>query len=149
MLPYTFAALRIVLGVLFVVMGLSYFIPFLPEVPISPRGAAFLEALLATGYLFPLIKVLEIACGLLLLSGRAVLPALLLIAPVSVNIALYHAFLDPNGAWIGFLAAGLALLLLLPFHTKIAGLFHARPGFASTDRPSVAGPIAMDVRQAS
>jgi hypothetical protein len=142
---------RVALAVIFLVMGADYFVSFLPEAPSSPRGTAFLEALLATGYLFPLIKIVEIACGLLLLSGRAVLPALLLVAPVSVNIALYHAVLDRNGAWLGFLASGLTFLLLWPFRAPLAALFSAKPRLSESSRVAVAAdPVFLaDSRQSS
>jgi putative oxidoreductase len=140
---HAYTAGRIVLGIIFVVMGTDYFISFLPDAPASPRGTAFLEALLATGYLFPLIKTIEIACGLILLSGRAVLPALLLIAPVSVNIALYHTFLDRNGAWVGFLAFGLSALLLLPYRSVLADLFSREPDLGAADSFRRSAPVLL------
>jgi len=148
---YLYVASRVVLGVILLVMGTDYFVSFLPETPSSPRGTAFLEALVATGYLFPLIKVLEIACGLLFLSGRAVLPALLVVAPVSVNIALYHAFLDRNGAWLGFLTSGLTVLLLWPFRAHLVALFPLKPRLGEPARVSVAAEpvLLVDSRRAS
>ena len=43
------------------------------------------------------VKVLELAGGLLLLSGRFVNLALAFIGPIVVNIALYHFFLEQGG----------------------------------------------------
>lgn len=47
---------------------------FLPAPQTTPAGGAFLEALAATGYMFPLIKGTELIGGLMLMlmSGRFV-----------------------------------------------------------------------------
>ena len=70
----------------------------LPPPPGAPdRSAAFAAALMATGYLFPLLKVTEVVAGVLLLSNRFVPLALALLAPVVVNVFAFHAFLAPAG----------------------------------------------------
>ena len=65
-------AARLFLGLVFTVFGLNFFLHFLPTPPAPPRAAAFGGALFASGYLFPLLKVTEVAAGLLLLGGRFV-----------------------------------------------------------------------------
>lgn len=105
-------AARIILGLLFVVFGSDFFLGFLvhfmPEMEApTAEGMDFFEALTATGYMFPLIKITEIAVGLMLLTGRLVPLALTLIAPIIVNILLYHLLLDNNGLMI---ALGLLVL---------------------------------------
>lgn len=97
-------AARLFLGLIFTVFGLNGFLGFLPMPEPTPEGGAFLGALAATGYMFPLIKSTEVVAGLLLLSGRFVPLALLLLAPVSVNILAYHIALDP--------APGMPLLIV-------------------------------------
>jgi hypothetical protein len=57
-----------------------------------------MEGLAAAGYFIPLLKTVELAAGLLLLSGRFVPLALTLLAPVVVNIAAFHFLLAPEGA---------------------------------------------------
>ena len=47
--------------------------------------------------MFPVIKVVEVVAGVLLLLGRYVPLALVLLAPIIVNIVLFHAFLAPGG----------------------------------------------------
>jgi uncharacterized membrane protein YphA (DoxX/SURF4 family) len=86
---------RILLGLVFLVFGLNYFVPFLPTPPMEGPAAAFAGALFATGYMFPLIKGIEVLAGALLLAGRFVPLALLLLAPIVVNIAAFHVFLTP------------------------------------------------------
>ncbi|MEQ1722768.1 MAG: hypothetical protein ABL930_06300 [Pseudobdellovibrio sp.] len=89
---------RLLLGLLFVVFGVNFFVPFIPVPPPNEAAGSFLGALFATGYMFPIIKVIEIVAGALLLAGFFVPLALLLLAPIIVNIALVHLVLDTSGA---------------------------------------------------
>lgn len=97
-------AARIFLGLVFTVFGLNGFLQFLPMPEMAPEAGAFMGALGATGYMFPLIKGTEVLAGLLLLSGRFVPLAITLLAPITVNILLFHVVLAP--------APGLPLALI-------------------------------------
>lgn len=57
---------------------------------------AFFNALVSTTYFLPLLKVTETACGLLLLINRAPALALVILAPITINIFFVHAFLTPG-----------------------------------------------------
>lgn len=77
-----------------------------------PAGSlAFAGALVGTGYMFPLIKGTEVLVGALLLANRFVPLALALLAPVTVNIVLFHAFLSPSGIGIAVVVALLHVFL--------------------------------------
>lgn len=99
---------RYLLGAVFFVCGLNGFLNFLPapDGPVPEGAMAFGGALMKSGYMFPLIKGTEVLCAALLLSNRFVPLALALLAPVTINIVAFHAFLAPSGI-------GLAVLLLL------------------------------------
>ncbi|HEU4735229.1 MAG TPA: hypothetical protein VFT22_45370 [Kofleriaceae bacterium] len=90
---------RVLLGLVFFVCGLDGFLHFLPQpTEPPPEGAMSLAmALIKSGYMFPLIKGTEVTVGALLLANRLVPLALILIAPVIVNIFAFHAFLAPEG----------------------------------------------------
>jgi uncharacterized membrane protein YphA (DoxX/SURF4 family) len=97
-MKYIPLAARIILGLLFFVFGLNGFLNFLPMPETMPEAAmAFAGALAKTGYMFPLIKGTEVLAGLLLLVGCAVPVALLILAPIVLNIVLFHVFLSPGG----------------------------------------------------
>ena len=117
---------RILLGLIFTVFGLDYFLHFMPELPVSEAGGKFLEAIFSTGYLFPAIKVIETGAGLLLLSGFATPLALALLAPIVTNIALYHFFLDPNGIVLATAVVILEVGLVWAYRDSYKGLFEAR-----------------------
>ncbi|MFP2903620.1 DoxX family protein [Pyxidicoccus sp. 3LFB2] len=88
---------RVVLGLPFFVIGLGHFIPFMPpQPPPPPEALPFITGLMAAGYMMPLIKVIEVAAGLALLTNRFVPLALTLLAPIIVNIAGFHYTLAPS-----------------------------------------------------
>ena len=123
-------AARLVLGLMFLVFGLNYFFPFLPQpkeaMPASALG--FLGGLMGTGYMFPLIKAIEVAAGVLLLANLLVPLALVLLAPIIVNIVLFHTVLGaPNP--ITFLILAAELYLAWSYRESYRALFvlRARP----------------------
>jgi hypothetical protein len=119
-------AARVGLGLVFLVFGLNYFLGFLPAQPEPPEAAgAFLGALAASGYVFPIIKSVEVAAGIALLANRFVPLALTLLAPIIVNIAAFHFVLAPSyGLPVAILA--LELYLAWTHRSAFAALLRAQ-----------------------
>src|SRR5262245_32177309 len=88
------AIARYLLGIVFFVVGLDGFLGLIPLPPLPPSALEFIQAMQQTGYLFYLVKGTEFVAGALLLSGRFVPLALVVLSPVIVNIVLFHAFLN-------------------------------------------------------
>ncbi len=116
-------AARIVLGLIFVIFGLNGFLNFLPMPPPPPAGGAFLGALFNTGYMFPIIKGIEVVTGVALLLGILVPLSLILLAPIVVNIVLYHTIIDPSGAPLALTVLFLDLFLAWNYREAYAPLF--------------------------
>lgn len=95
-LSYAPAAARLLLGLIFVVFGLNGFLNFIPIPPHEGNAAAFMGGLAAAGYFFPLLKITEIVVGVALLANRFVPLALVVLAPITVNIVAFHS-LAPEG----------------------------------------------------
>jgi putative oxidoreductase len=87
---------RILLGLLFLVFGLNGFLHFIPTPPASGLAGQFLGAMFVSHYL-NVVFALQIVAGALLLANRFVPAALTILAPLLVNIALFHAFMAPAG----------------------------------------------------
>ena len=123
---------RIVMGLVFFVCGLDGFLHFIPQPtePPSEPALSFAMGLLKSGYMFPLIKGTEVAVGALLLSNRFVAFALVLIAPVIVNIFAFHAFLAPSGVVIAGALVVLEIYLAWVHRAAYRPLFAARPAQA-------------------
>lgn len=100
---------RILLGLLFFVFGLNKFLGFMPEPEMSEKGGAFIAALMDSGYVMTLVALTETVCGALLLSGFFVPLALVLLAPIIVNIVGFHVALDPAAAGLATVAVVLGL----------------------------------------
>jgi putative oxidoreductase len=86
---------RILLGLLFTVFGLNGFLHFIPQPPPSGLAAQFFGALYLSHYLSA-IFLTQLIGGVLLLLNRFVPLALALLAPVLVNIILFHVCMAPH-----------------------------------------------------
>ncbi len=88
---------RYLLGLLFFVFGgagLFNLIPPPPDLP--PDMLTFMGGLMVAKYFFPFLKLTEIMGGLLLLLGIAPALALIILAPITLNIVLVHLFMTPG-----------------------------------------------------
>ncbi len=111
-------ATRLILGLLYFVFGLNGFLNFIPTPPNMPEAAVALSgALFATGYFFPVLKATEVICGALLLSGIAAPLALVILAPITLQIILFHAYLTPG------LQNLIMPMLMLALHVLAASAF--------------------------
>lgn len=110
---YAVPVARTLMGLVFFVCGLDGFLHFLPQPTEPPSEAAmsFAMALFKSGYMFPLIKGTEVVTGALLLTNRFTALALVLIAPVVVNIFAFHAFLAPSGLVVASVLVAFELYL--------------------------------------
>lgn len=104
---------RLLLGLVFFVLGLNGFLGFIPDPEMTEDAGAFITALSDTGYMMYFIKIVETACGALLLAGFFVPLALVLLAPILVNILAFHIFLDPSPQGLGMAIFIVALHLFL------------------------------------
>ncbi len=118
---------RILLGLMFFVFGLNGFLNFIPmPTDIPEKMQTFSGGLMASGYFFPLLKGTEVICGLLLLIGAYVPLALVVLAPIILNIFLVHAFLAPSGLPLALLLGALEIYLAFfasPYKEVIGQLF--------------------------
>jgi putative oxidoreductase len=104
---------RIPLGLLLLIAGVSKFVPISPPPPHNEAATAFMTAMVATGYMMPIIAATEIFAGVCFVLGRFVALAAVVLVPISINIVLFHAVLDPSGAAPGFFVGAANLYLLV------------------------------------
>lgn len=105
-MKYLLPAARALLGLMFLVFGLNGFLNFIPAPPPTGLAGQFIGALFASKYL-SVVFALEIVAGGLLLANRFVPLALAILAPILVNIVLFHAFLAPANFAPGAIAVAL------------------------------------------
>jgi putative oxidoreductase len=103
---------RVLLGLIFFVFGLMGLFNLIPPPPNLPEKLqSFTNGLVATGYFMPFLKSTEVVCGLLLLVGAFVPLALIVLAPIIINILLVHLFLEPSGLPIALVICALEIYL--------------------------------------
>lgn len=103
---------KYILGLIYFVFGLNGFLNFIPAPPPPENVAQFMTGLMSTGYFFPFLKGTEVVCGLLLLSGFFVPLALIILAPITIQILLFHAVMTPGISYIIMPIVMIALHLL-------------------------------------
>ena len=114
--------LRVVLGLMLVLVGLNKFFHFMPMPPPAAPLTDFLGAMAATGYFLPFVGGVEFVVGILLITDRFVPLALVVLAPISVNIVLMHAVLDPGGLAPAAMIALLNLALGIAYRDRFEEL---------------------------
>ncbi len=121
---------RILLGLIFTIFGTAGLFNLMPAPDnLPPNMTAFMNGMMATGFFFPLLKISEIVCGLFLLSGYFVPLALIVLAPIVLNIFLVHAFMAPEGLPMALLIGLLEVYLAFfakPYCDIILKLFNPK-----------------------
>ena len=91
--------IRILLGIVLLAFGLNKLLssPFIPLPELPQKAGDFMASLGATGYVLKTVGLIEIGIGILLLLKKWVAFALIALVPISLNILLFHLFLDVSG----------------------------------------------------
>lgn len=113
---------RVILGLIFVVFGLNGFFNFIPVPAHNEAMGDFMGALMATGYMMPVVKATEVLAGLMILTGKKLPLGLTLLAPISINILLVHLFLDQGGLPMAIVIVALQLFLAWAYRDSFRGM---------------------------
>jgi putative oxidoreductase len=117
-----FITARFLLGLVFLVFGMNGFLHFIPmSVPEGVAGQ-FLGALFSSHYLV-VVFLLQLIPAVLVLIGRYVPLALTLLAPVIVNILLFHVLMDPSGLALALVVAVLWAVVAYQHRAAFRGIF--------------------------
>jgi len=114
---------RILLGLVFLVFGLNNFFHFIPMQPMPGDAGAFATIMYTHGWL-TFHGILYTVAGILLLIGRYVPVALVILGPILVNVLLFHLTLT-GGAGIGpgLVCALLEIFLIWAYWPAFEGIF--------------------------
>ena len=116
---------RYLAGVIFLVFGLNGFLNFIPMPPPGGIAGQFMGALYASHYLW-VIFGFQIIAGALLLVNRFVPLAVAVLAPLIVNILVFHTLMAPSGLPLALFVAVLWAVIFVDVRPAFAGLFQAR-----------------------
>jgi|SRR3954451_8253428 len=119
------AIARYLAGVIFLVFGLNGFLNFIPMPPPGGIAGQFMGALYASHYLW-VIFAFQVVAGVLLLANRYVPLAVAFLAPVIVNILVFHTLMAPNGLPLPLFVALLWVVIFADVRPAFKGLFQSR-----------------------
>jgi putative oxidoreductase len=88
---------RTLMGLLFIAAAITVLFNLVqPDMTqMTDAVRKFNEGLDAAPYFIKLLKITELVCGIAFVIGRYVALATIVIAPIIINIFLFHLFLDP------------------------------------------------------
>lgn len=125
-MKYAKTGARVVLGALYLIFGLNFFFHFIPQPPSPEAMGKLMGAFFESGYMFQMIKTTEIVMGALLLLNLFTPLALIILAPITLNIVAAHAFLDMAGIGPALLILILHLFLGIVYLPHYRALFVAK-----------------------
>ncbi|HLP65831.1 DoxX family membrane protein [Flavobacterium sp.] len=117
--------IRILLGIVLLAFGLNKLLstPFIPLPELPQKAGDFMASLGATGYVLKTVGLIEIGIGILLLLKKWVAFALIALVPISLNILLFHLFLDVSGIIGAVVVATLNGILIYKHWPQFRPLF--------------------------
>lgn len=117
---------RVLVGLGFLVFGLNYWGNFITPPPMAEQAGAFIGILYGSGFL-GVVKVIEVVGGALLLASivlKKYAPlGVVLLAPVTVTIVLFHFYLDPANLIAPLVFLVLEGVLVIAYWDNFRGIF--------------------------
>jgi putative oxidoreductase len=89
--------IRSLAGLLLLFASISYFFHLFPEPPLTGNMKTFNDGIVASGYLMPLVKTVELLCGIAFVTSKFTRVAYIVLMPISINILFVHLCLAPEG----------------------------------------------------
>ena len=104
---------RVLLGAMMLFASISYFFKLGPEQP-EPTGdlATLMAGFMASKYIFPVAKAIELIAGLMLVSGKFVRLGTIILLPISINIFLIHTVTQVSEVPVAVFVLGANLFLI-------------------------------------
>ena len=87
--------IRVLIGFFLLFASISYFLHLTPEPVTTGDFKAFQVGIVASTYLMPLAKAVELLCGMFYVAGKFVSLANIVILPITLNILLINYFMAP------------------------------------------------------
>ena len=119
---------RTLMGLLFIFASVVVLFNLMGPPPEFPNEIArkFNEGMFAPPYFVKVLKITELLCGIAFVAGRYVPLATVVIAPVIINIFLYHAFVDTSGLPVAVFLVVANIFVAYYYRKSYAGLLTAR-----------------------
>jgi putative oxidoreductase len=101
----------ILMGLLFLFASVTVLFHLIPKPELTGTARLFNEGIEATGYFMPTLKIVELTCAICFLINRFVALATVVLFPITLNILLFHTFVDTTGLPVGIFVFAANLFL--------------------------------------
>lgn len=118
-----FVAARVLLGLIFFVLGLNGFLFFIPQPPTIPAVAGAFSAAMFTSHYMWFTMGVQVICGIMLLTNQYVPLALVVLGAVLSNILVFHITMYPAGLWLALITTAIWVVAAWPFRGHYGQLF--------------------------
>ena len=113
---------RILLGVIFLVLGLNGFLHFIPAPPIGGLAGTFFATIVASNF-YVMVFAVQVVAAIMVLTDQYVPLALVLLAAVLANILDFHITMMPSGLPLPLFTTLLWFVVAWPLRAHFALLF--------------------------
>lgn len=117
---------RILAALLYLFSAIVFIFKLMPQPELTGNLKVYMEGITASGYLMPMVKVVEVTCAVAFISGFFVPLATVMIFPININILMVHLFLAPEGLPVAIFLIINNLLLAYYYRDKYKTLFTAK-----------------------
>lgn len=113
---------RILLGLIFVIIGLNGFLWFMPAPPLTGAPAQWTALVVSTHFIW-FTSAAQIFAGILLLVNRYVVFAMFMLAAILANILAYHITMMPQTIPLAIVTLIIWFVVAWPMRASFAPLF--------------------------
>jgi putative oxidoreductase len=125
-MKYVIIILRYLLASLMLVAGSNKLIPYIPTPPLTGDIAVAMAGFMATKYLLPLIGLVEVLAAVSLFTGFFLPLMLVVLAPITFNILLFHLFVATEGIPMGIFVFVVNFFLLWTYRALFEGVLRLK-----------------------
>ena len=122
-----YLSLRYLFGIAMTVFGIGNLFQLLPPHRFGGTAGEVMHAFVLSGYILQAVGFCQIVLGIALLLNRFIPLALLVFAPIVVNVVLFHLFLDMSSIAMAMPIVGLTVYFFFSHKSSFAPLFTSRP----------------------
>ena len=119
---------RSLLGAMLLLGSVSYFYMLATnKMPPTPAGAAqTYMAGISLANILNIVKAIELICGIFFVIGRFNALTAVVIFPILINIALFHAYIEPSGVAVALALIIADLFIAYYYRDKYKPLFESK-----------------------
>jgi putative oxidoreductase len=117
-----YTVIRYLFGVAMTFFGISNLFQLLPQHEFPAEAGKLMVAFTESGYILQAVGLTQLLLGVALLLNRFIPLALLLFAPVVVNVLLFHLFLDVASMPMALPVIGITIFLSIHHKSQFTSL---------------------------